>query len=278
MTTDLDRAVRSSLGDILATAPEPDDQPMRLVTVDIETTTRRPYLAVAASLVVLAGVGALIAISTNDATPSSPAAAPETADDSSTAVATTTTTPGDTTSSVLVKTTPRPSCVAGAQALVPNVAGMPWADAAAVLATAGLEPLSLPELPAPLNATDPDLYVIIRQATAPGTITSCGTIVDITVAYQPGILHIVQDGDTYESIAASQGVTLDQLLGFNGLSAAELEASDRNPAAPLALGQALRLSECLPSNAPAPEACSGPSSDLDTVPTSPGPATTTTMP
>ena len=30
MTTDLDRAVRSSLGDIIATAPEPDDQPMRL--------------------------------------------------------------------------------------------------------------------------------------------------------------------------------------------------------------------------------------------------------
>ena len=127
MTKDLDRAIRSSLSDIIDAAPQPDDQPMRLVTVNTETSTRRPYLAVAASLVVLAGVGALIAISTNDATPSSPAAAPETADDSSTAVATTTTTPGDTISSVLVKTTPRPSCVAGAQALVPNVAGMPWA-------------------------------------------------------------------------------------------------------------------------------------------------------
>lgn len=280
MTTDLDRALRSALGDIVAAAPEPDDQPMGLVTVGNEARLHRPYLAVASSLVMLAGVAALVAINTTDTTP---AAAPIETDLSSTAVATTTTVPGETTSSVVVNTPPSPSCATtGAPALVPNVAGMAWVDATAVLTSAGLEPLPLPELPAPIDTPNPDLYVIIRQATAPGTITSCGTVVDVTVAYQPGILHIVQDGDTYESIAASQGITLEQLLGFNGLSVAELEASDRDSAAPLVLGQALRLGECPSSNAPA--ACSGPSSDLETVRTSIDPATlnatatTTTMP
>ncbi len=246
MNKDLDRAIRSSLSDIIDAAPQPEDQPMRLVTVNNETSTRRPYLAVAASMVVLAGVGGLVAIGNNDDTPVSPAAAPIATDDSSapepvTTAPATTTVPGDTASSAVVNTTP--SCaITGAQALVPNVAGMPWVDAAAVLATAGLEPNALPELPPPLETPDADYYVIIRQATAPGTTTSCGTIVDITVAYRPGILYIVQEGDTYESIATSQGITLEQLLGFNGLSAAELEATGQSPAAPLALGQALRLS------------------------------------
>lgn len=246
MTTDLDNAVRSSLGDIIATAPEPDDQPMRLGKVASETPMRRPYVAVAASLVVLAGVGALAAVSTNDATPVSPAAAPIATDDSVateavTTAPTTTTLPGDTASSAVINTTP--SCaITGAQALVPNVAGMPWADAAAVLETAGLEPNALPELPPPLETPDADYYVIIRQETAPGTITPCGSIVDITVAYRPGILYIVKEGDTYQSIAASQGIMLEQFLGFNGLSVAALETSSQSPAAPLALGQALRLS------------------------------------
>lgn len=245
MTTDLDRAVRSSLGDIIAAAPQPDDQPMRLVTVGNETRMRRPYLAVAASLVVLAGVGGLVAIGTNDNTPVSRATAPIATDDASApepvTTAPITTAPIDTASSAVVNTTP--SCtITGAQSLVPNVAGMSWVDAAAALAAAGLEPNALPELPPPLETPDADYYVIIRQETAPGTIAPCGTIVGITVAYRPGVLYVVQEGDTYESIAASQGITLEQLLAFSGLSVAELEASGHSPAAPLALGQAVRLS------------------------------------
>jgi hypothetical protein len=243
MTRDLDRAVRSSLGDIIAAAPEPDDQPMRL-TVGSETHNRRPYLAVAALLVVLAGIGGLVAVSTNEATPVAPAAAPIATHDSSApqpVTATTTTAPGDTVSSAVANATP--SCAIGAQVVVPNVAGMTWVHADVVLATAGLESYALPELSAPTeNARDADYYVIVRQKTAPGTITSCGTIVDIMVAYRPGILYIVQEGDTYESIAASHGITLEQLLSFSGLSAAELEASGQSPATPLALGQAVPIS------------------------------------
>jgi len=245
MTTDLDRAVRSSLNDIIATAPEPDDQPMQLVAFGGATSTRRPYLAVAASLVVLAGVGGLVAIRTNnDDTPVSPAAAPAATDNPSetaaTTAPTTTTLPGQPVSSAVVNPTPNCS-ITDAQSLVPNVAGMSWVDAAADLLTAGFEPNALPELPAPLATPDAD-YVIIRQAAAPGAIAPCGATVDIIVAYRPGILYVVQDGDTYESIASSQGITLEQLLSFNGMTVAELEAAGQSPSAPLALGQALRLS------------------------------------
>jgi len=267
MTTDLDRAVRSSLGDIIATAPEPDDQPMQLGGVGSETRTRPPYLAVAASLVVLAGVGALVAISTNDATPVAPAATPIETND----LAAPEPVPAPTTTTVLDGTSP--SCaITGAQAVVPNVAGMPWGDAAAVLTTAGLQSNPLPELPAPFETPDTD-YVIIRQATAPGTTTPCGTTIDITVAYRPGTLYIVQEGDTYESIASSQGITPEQLLDLNALSIAQLEAAGRSPAAPLALGQALRLSPC-----PTPHECSGPSNDLATLNTVTDPATLNTAP
>ncbi len=237
MTTDLDRAIRSTLGDIIATAPEPDDQPMRLMTDDSEMGMRRPYLVAAASLVVLAGVAGLYAIGTNDATPVTPAATPTATDDSA---APATTLPDDTASPAAVNTTPN-CAITGAQALVPNVAGLPWVEAADVLATAGLEQNALPELPPPLETPDAD-YVIIRQAKAPGTTTSCGAVVDITVAYRPGPLHTVQEGDTYESIAASQSITVAQLLAFNGMTITKLEASGQSPTTPLALGQALRLS------------------------------------
>jgi hypothetical protein len=278
MTADLDRAVRSSLGDILAAAPEPDDHPAQLLADSGATSTRRPYLAVAASLFVLAGVGGLVAIGTNnDAAPIQPGAANDPSETSPATAATTTTLLGQTTSSVVVNPTPNCSST-NAQSVVPNVAGMSWVDAADALLAAGLASNALPELPAPFETPDADYYVIIRQATVPGTAAPCGTTIDITVAYQPGILYVVQDGDTYQSIAASHGITLEQLLGFQGLSVAELEASGRNPSAPLALGQALRLSVCRSSNAPAPQACSGPSSDLDTVPPSIDPATANTAP
>ena len=244
MTADLDHAVRSSLGDIIATAPKPDDQPMRLVMVGGETRVRRPYLAVAASVVVLAGVGALVTLGTNDANTDSPAAAPLATDDASAPepVATAPTTATVETDSSAVVDTTAGCAITGAQTVVPNVAGLPWVDAAAVLEAAGLESNALPELPAPFETPDADYYVIIRQGAVPGTIAPCGSTVGITVAYRPGVLYVVQEGDTFESIAASQGFTLEQLLGFNGLSEAELEASGQSPAAPLELGQALRLS------------------------------------
>ena len=276
MTTDLDRAVRSSLGDIIATAPQPDDHPAQLLADSGATSKRRPYLAVAASLVVLAGVGGLVAIGTNnDAAPTQPGAANDPTETSPGIADTTTTLLGQTSSPAAVNPTPTCSST-NAQSEVPNVAGMSWVHAADALLAAGLASNALPELPGPSDAPDADLYVIIRQATIPGTTAPCGTTVDITVAYQPGTLYVVQDGDTYQSIAVAQGITLEQLLALQGLSVEELEASCRNASTLLALGQALRLSACPSANAPAPQACSGPSSDLDTVPPSIDPATANT--
>ena len=248
MTTDLDRAIRSSLSDIIAAAPQPDDQPMRLVTVSNETSPRRPYLAIAAALVVLAAVGGLVAIDTNDHTPISPAAAPIATDDLS-APEPVTPISIDTASSAVLNTTP--SCaVTGAQALVPNVAGMSYADAVAALASAGLEPNALRELPPPgETATDAD-YTVMNQRTAPGTITSCSAVIDIVVAYRPGSLYVVQDGDTWKSIAGSQGITLEELLGFSGLTVAELAADGQSPNTRLTPGQAVRLSSMQPYTAP----------------------------
>jgi hypothetical protein len=275
MTADLDRAVRSSLGDIIAAAPEPDDHPAQLLADSGATSMLRPYLAVAASLVVLAGLGGLVAIGANNDTDPIQTGAANDPSETSPATAATTTLPGQTTSSVVVNPTPNCSST-NAQSVVPNVAGMSWVDAADALFAAGLASNALPELPAPFETPDADYYVIIRQATVPGTAAPCGTTIDITVAYQPGFLYVVQDGDSYQSIADSMGITLEQLLGFQGLSVAELEASGRNPSAPLALGQALRVRMCRSSDAPAPQACSGPSSDLDTVPPSIAPATANT--
>ncbi len=196
--------------------------------------------------------GSAAAPGASDSAPVSSEPAADTAVTDSPAHEPVTTLPIDTVSSAVINTTP--SCaITGAEALVPNVAGMPYADAVAALASAGLEPNALREFPPPgENARDAD-HAVVRQNTAPGTLASCGTIVDVTVAYRPGILYIVQEGDTYESIATSQGITLDQLLGFSGLTVAKLELAGQDSSAPLALGQALRL-----SNSPA---------TLNTVPT-----------
>ena len=90
----------------------------------------------------------------------------------------------------------------------------------------------------------------MNQRTAPGTTTSCGTIIDIVVGYRPGNLYVVRDGDTWESIAASQGITLEELLGFSGLTVAELAANGQSPTTPLTPGQAVRLTSIQPYTAP----------------------------
>lgn len=269
-TTDLDDKIR----DLLLQLDQATPPPPSFDELGRHPHTDRPRVATmaAAAAIVVLGVAGIVAVGGRDQGPATQQASSSTPE--TVTAPTTTTVPGDTVSSAVVNTTP--SCaITGAQAVVPNVAGMPWGDAAAVLTTAGLQSNPLPELPAPFETPDTD-YVIIRQATAPGTITPCGTAIDITVAYRPGTLYIVQEGDTYESIANSQGITPEQLLGFNGLSVAELEAAGQSSTAPLALGQALRLSKC-----PTSGACSGPSTDLATLNTGPpstDPATLNTVP
>ncbi len=223
MNIDFDNAVRSSLGDIIAAAPEPHERPMRSVTVGNDARLRRPYLSVAAALVVLSAVGGVFALGGSDRTETPPGVAPPTS---------------------------APICAGtGAQVLVPNVAGMPYTDAVAALASAGLNANARREFPpGGVTAIDAD-YAIIRQDTVPGTKTSCGALVTLTAAFRPGPLYIVKEGDTYEWIAASEPTTIEQLLSLNGLTVAELEANGGIALYRLPIGQALRL-----GNAPASSA------------------------
>ena len=223
MNIDFDNAVRSSLGDIIAAAPEPPERPMRSVTVGNDARLRRPYLSVAAALVVLSAVGGVFALGGSDRTETSRGVAPSTS---------------------------APICAGtGAQVLVPNVAGMPYTDAVAALASAGLNANARRESP-PVGVTAIDAdYAIIRQDTVPRTKASCGALVTLTAAYRPGPLYIVKEGDTYEFIAASEPTTIEQLLSLNGLTVAELEANGGIALYRLPIGQALRL-----GNAPASSA------------------------
>lgn len=77
MNDQLDRAVHSVLADIVHTAPQPPDQPARLLTIDEPATTRRrPVLAAAAAVIAVAGIGGVALLSGRGAAPT-PAAQPE---------------------------------------------------------------------------------------------------------------------------------------------------------------------------------------------------------
>lgn len=134
------------------------------------------------------------------------------------------------------------SCSTGSDVTVPNVAGQPYSEAVDALVASGLTPNPMRELPPPGESATPASYSVIRQDTIPGASIACGAAIDITIAYRPGILHVVQEGDTWASVASDQGISLEELLSFSGLSVAEPESSDQSPDTPLELGQALPLS------------------------------------
>lgn len=75
MNDQLDRAVRSVLTDIVATAPERDDHPIRTVGVQPRSRVQRPYLMVAAAALALVGVGGVALVNNRD-TCTSPASTP----------------------------------------------------------------------------------------------------------------------------------------------------------------------------------------------------------
>ena len=122
--------------------------------------------------------------------------------------------PSATTSNV----TPTASCAEGATEIsLPNVAGLSYRDAAAELTRLGAAPQAMLEQTPGGTSTDSD--PVVNQRTPPGATIDCGATVELVVAFNPGPLHIVQSGDTFTSIAAAGGLTVDQLLAFNGLEA-----------------------------------------------------------
>lgn len=134
------------------------------------------------------------------------------------------------------------TCSAGSDVTVPDVAGQPYSEAIDTLLTAGLIANPARELPPPGETATAADYSVVRQNTMPGASSACGTAIDIVIAYRPGILYVVHEGDSWASVASDQGISLDQLLSFSGLSLAELKSSGQNPNSPLPLGQAIPLS------------------------------------
>ena len=119
---------------------------------------------------------------------------------------------------------------------------MAFGDAVAALISAGLTPDPIKEARragTPISDAD---YTVMSQRTVPGMSTICGSAITIVAAYRPGAVHVVQEGDTYQSIAEAEGISVEKLLGFSGLTVLELENSGQTPSSPLALGQAIRLS------------------------------------
>lgn len=80
MNDQLDRAVRSVLADIVDTAPQPPEQPARLLTIDDPATERRrPVLGAAAAVIAVAGIGGVALLSGRSDAPAPAAQPPETA-------------------------------------------------------------------------------------------------------------------------------------------------------------------------------------------------------
>ncbi|HRE03660.1 MAG TPA: PASTA domain-containing protein, partial [Ilumatobacteraceae bacterium] len=101
-------------------------------------------------------------------------------------------------------------CAAGeAQIVVPNVAGMSYAEAEAALVSLGLHVTPIFE-DSPLGATT-DADPVTKQGTAPGAVVACDAGVTVGVAFQPGPLHVVQDGESLASISEAGGPTVQEL-------------------------------------------------------------------
>lgn len=257
MNTDLDHAIKSAVSDIVAAAPEPTDDPTDVLITTLPTSSPRRLLPAAAVVLVVAAGVTGIALANRDGTRSNgPATAEQPGGAPLTEVYSEPTSPptatGPATPAVLA-----PSCGdGGGETVVPNVAGVTFNAAVDQLLAAGLSFEAMREAPPEGETATDDGYAIVGQDTAPGETLSCGAVVRITAAWRPGTLYTIESGDTWESIAAAQGLPVEELLAFNGSSVAELEAAGDTTTSHLEIGRAIRLSIPQPT--------------LDTIPTTPG--------
>ena len=108
-----------------------------------------------------------------------------------------------------------------------SVPGATGADASAQEAESGTT--------VPGTRTDPSSSCGSR------TLTITDTTLELVAADRPGPVHVVQAGETWASIAADEGLTVDLLLEFNGLTTAELALTGETVDTPLDAGTAVRL-------------------------------------
>lgn len=136
------------------------------------------------------------------------------------------------------------TCASGAStAVLPLVVGMSYDDAARTLEQAGfgVEPRFENSPAGTADGDDPVMNQLTTGHPAPLEPATCGVSIPLTVAFQPGPLHLVQNGETYPSIAEAEGIDVDDLLAYNGLTRDELGSQGRSIDSPLMAGEALRL-------------------------------------
>lgn len=214
---------------------------------------RRPRsrVAVAAAALVAVGVGGLWVAADRQGVPEStaPVAQPP-----STAVAVPDLVPGvddmptEPLASVPTASLPDPmasaTCATGSPtAVLPLVVGMTFDEATATLEQAGFTTEGLFEnSPAgTANGDDPVVNQLATGYPAPGEPATCGAAIRLAVALLPGRFQVVQDGDTYPAIAEAEGIDVDELLSFNGLTRDSLASEGRTIDSPLMAGQAVSL-------------------------------------
>lgn len=236
MKTELDRAIKSAVSDIVAAAPDVTDDPAVVqITPTAGATSRRLVPAAAVMLVVAAGVTGIALASRGSPSPTDPAAAERPAGPALTDPAPERTAPGPTVA-------PDQPCSDGpGETTVPNVAGTLYSDAVETLRVAGVGFDVVREGSPGAEVAIGDGYVVVRQDTAPGSTHVCGDVVVLTVGHRARGTYTTQPGDTWESIAAAQGISVEDLLDFNGLTIAELEATEETVASPLEVGRVIRF-------------------------------------
>lgn len=131
----------------------------------------------------------------------------------------------------------------GSTAVLPLVVGMSYDDAARTLERAGFgaEPTFENSPDGTAGGDDPVVNQLTTGHPSPLEPATCGVSIPLTVAFQPGPLHLVQNGETYPSIAEAEGLDLDELLAYNGLTRDELDSQGRTIDSPLMAGVALLL-------------------------------------
>jgi hypothetical protein len=243
MNTDLDHAIKSAVSDIVAVAPEPTNDPTDVMITTLPASTPRRLLpAAAAVLVVAAGVTGIALANRGGSTSNDPATAEQLGGAPLADPASESTSP-PTATGPATSAAPAPTCGdGGGETAVPNVAGMAYGAAVDQLLAAGLSFEAMREAPPAGETATDDGYAIVGQDTAPGDTVACGAVVRITAAWRPGKLYTIEPGDTWESVAAAQGIPVEDLLGFNGFTIAELDAAGETTTSPLEIGRAISLS------------------------------------
>lgn len=239
---DADLTVHDELAAVLA-----DDNIVRFTLQRDTTRSRRPFLLMAAAAsIVIVGAGGLIWAPRTE--PSPPATADSPTDSELSVSQQPANEPADGNQVPNAATVPSPGCADPAgRTLVPNVSGLSYPEAVDAMISAGLDFEVVRELPVDGETASDDLHTVVAQNVAPAESVECGTVVRITAAYRAGILYVVQPGDTYESIAESQGIPVETLLEFSGLSVAELDAVGESTTTVLNVGRAIPLSAGQPT-------------------------------